>query len=172
MSQLQEALWRGLHKPEGRIVPAEMPRLSLCLSPRSSAATPFTAPTQTKHACSNASLPGSRLNMHTNGPCAFAVFSHGWETSVNLDVCRSLRVTLSRKVGSCSLAVVWMWMLLYTHVHTHNTATQIPLQNSLQTNATACVFIRACTCLSFESMWWHAEDCWVCASISFSTSRP
>lgn len=155
MSQLEEALWWGLYKPEGRIVPAEMPRLSLCLSPHLSAATPFTAPAQSKHACSNASLLGSPLNMHTNGPCAFAVFSHGWEMSVNLDVCRSLRVTPSRKVGSCSLAVVWMWMLLHTHVHMHNTATQNRFRiHSRQTQRHVHSSERAPVCL-----WKHVMAC-------------
>ncbi len=42
-------------------------------------------------------------------------------------------------------------MLLHTRVHMHNTAAQKPLQNSLQTNATACVFIRARTCSSLKT---------------------
>lgn len=48
-----------LAKTEGRTVPSGMPHLSLCLSPHLSAATPFTAPTQSKHACSSVSLLGS-----------------------------------------------------------------------------------------------------------------
>lgn len=68
VSQLQEALWWGLHKPEGRVVPAEMPRLSLCLSPslKCSHALHRTNPV---HTCMQQCQPaGLTLNMHTNGP--------------------------------------------------------------------------------------------------------
>lgn len=82
-SQLKGALWWDLHRQRAEFVPAGMPHLSLCLSPHLNAATPFTAPTQSKHACSSVSLLGSPLNTHTNGPHVFHAFSHDWKMSVN-----------------------------------------------------------------------------------------
>ena len=124
-----------------------MPHLSLCLSPHLSAATPFTALTQSKHACSNASRLGSRLTCILMDHVSSLCFHMVKKCLLIWCLLLSEQVTLSSKVGFCLLTVVWMWMPLYTHVHMHSTVTHTASKFT-PANAIACIFTPVCTCLS------------------------
>lgn len=80
---------------------AEMRRLSLCLTPHLCATTPLTTSTQSKHACSNASLLGSPLTCTLMGPLRVFTGLRNVLLSAALSP-----VTCGRQVGFCLPAVV------------------------------------------------------------------